>query len=866
MSLSKRTYPKKRLPLTLQRLDALLRERHRQPLWWGDVSLRGEPPKLAWKIKLSFHCMRCGYGTRGSWNAQLGNLLESAGCPACGRIDELTAEFESIFPDYTLQGSCPSGMADVTAIRYVVLNSSGAQSKPLIAASVKQALRRRRIPNAGHFAHQEAIAKTEEAFCRTFPNGSIQYVGEHEPHTTTPGPYFRVQTGDRLLRCSLSDTMRKQRVWSLIQREADDAALDRKWRQEASEYGADILRYKHNGRDQVRIVYRSRGGIERSDPIQRAREVCWGQTSFRKGEKLALACLLLMCPSDDWQTNVRPDFLKVIVNGARVNLELDAYSPTLGIALEHQGPHHYKGSPGYRGVDELSTIQERDRAKVTACAQAGVKLLVIPSGPHRVSDYSDRIASALLEAGVSPSNRPQNKDIEEKWMSLCKNPVLMLQIEIQRRFDAGGHQLVEPSRFDEIWPAEPLIYRCGNCGKESLVTRPRTLLGRSTEQGCGRGKCRTTLTAERRRQRSVAALPDHVPEWARRQLEKHPKTLFCEMGHKTTFWSYEAVVARFSPEGDFRCNHCAGEALGCPADDKRAWRAAAFQQYEAHAREIQGKTGLQPADPFRAPGAVVDGTSESVVRLVCPEGHISEKTLSQWRGLLSNTFLADRSIVPYCCEACAYPLEAGHVSDIGTNRKNTVWHRLAMLRPIHADVEYVGGFDPTGWGQERYWCGRHLPDGHTPHPSFEVSHRDIKKRSQHGPARLRFCYLCGVEHRVIPGYPKTVELLSARMNLVAQRLASQYGVPIGNPTVERIDPDDVVIDTVKTKLRFSCGKPGHAPKSTSADNYFNRAKGSGYCSECIREAKLQNADELFAEKASDGSGSNRLVAPRLLGD
>ena len=77
-------------------------------------------------------------------------------------------------------------------------------------------------------------------------------------------------------------------------------------------------------------------------------------------------------------------------------LQLDGYSPALNLAFEYHGEQHYQPD-SYFNFGDLSKFQrqqERDSRKVQLCAQAGVRLVVVP---FFVKDKHSFVRLALLQ-------------------------------------------------------------------------------------------------------------------------------------------------------------------------------------------------------------------------------------------------------------------------------------------------------------------------------------------------------------------------------------------------------------------------------------------------------------------------------------
>lgn len=73
----------------------------------------------------------------------------------------------------------------------------------------------------------------------------------------------------------------------------------------------------------------------------------------------------------------RPNFLKNPSTGR--NLELDCYNDDLKLAVEYNGPTHYK-YPNFTGQTKaqfLSQLQ-RDKFKIKRCEEVGVHLIIVP--------------------------------------------------------------------------------------------------------------------------------------------------------------------------------------------------------------------------------------------------------------------------------------------------------------------------------------------------------------------------------------------------------------------------------------------------------------------------------------------------------
>src|SRR5680860_680180 len=88
-------------------------------------------------------------------------------------------------------------------------------------------------------------------------------------------------------------------------------------------------------------------------------------------EVLTIRALTAVFPGIQWQERVRPDFLRY-TSGR--NLELDLYHEPFKVAIEVQGPHHYRSVAGLATADKSQQQQDRDTFKRHRCAELGIKL------------------------------------------------------------------------------------------------------------------------------------------------------------------------------------------------------------------------------------------------------------------------------------------------------------------------------------------------------------------------------------------------------------------------------------------------------------------------------------------------------------
>lgn len=131
----------------------------------------------------------------------------------------------------------------------------------------------------------------------------------------------------------------------------------------------DDIKYLFNSEDNIEY------DIEENDETQRT-----------KGEKITCDIMkeLFGVPFP----RKRPNFLKNPNTGR--NLELDCYNEDLKLAVEYNGPTHYK-YPNFTGQTKeqfLSQLQ-RDKFKIKRCEEMGIYLIIVPyTVPHnKIKEY-----------------------------------------------------------------------------------------------------------------------------------------------------------------------------------------------------------------------------------------------------------------------------------------------------------------------------------------------------------------------------------------------------------------------------------------------------------------------------------------------
>jgi len=804
---------------------------HLHPICYGRV--------LHMKDRLPFICASCGAGQEGQWLMQPNNVFIGKGCPCCKSIAGTKARFDSAshLKVYQLHASSSSsGKANVNSVRYTITSPDGFHSNPLMKSSLNCAIRQGRIPGAAEFIRQQETKEIVEKFKDVFyKGGEISYVARDMNHTTTPGPFFCIYTGARMQREPVADSaISIYGLKALIKREIRDRKTHKMWAAEAKKHKATIIRYIHTLGKQVKIKYQSRTGFEKEHTYTRAKETNWGQSGFKKGEKLCQAILLELFPDYDWAWNKRYQFLQY----GSSKLELDGYSKTLNLAFEHQGYQHYE--PNNVFDDTLEEFEERirrDKFKVGQCEIQKITLLIVQPLPLDPAIYLGFIQDELRSLSITFTAGVTVEQAAKHWRKICRNPLEKLQASIISGL--GAHALISPE-LESITAATVITYCCGQCGEMNDAEAQGFTSGKPRHY-CP--KCRGSENGKQRRSKTLAHWSNELSVAVFSRILAKPGGrifLVCQFGHEERISSLDEVLAWH--DGDiYRCPHCKILESGY-REINRTTRSsvASIEQYQSKFEAKIKEAGLVLTDKIFMYSNGKHG--EISAHLKCPKEHYFDIGLAELSKLCSNKFLSDRSVVPHICDVCCYP---GVKPE---SRKGTVFHRLAFLRDYHPLVHYVSEFDFTGKAMEKYWCGERYKISGKPHPHFFIRYQTIGTTDKVEVFRMP-CYVCAVEKgKQLPSSSKTLEMIEGRMLLISEVLATHAGRPPDTPTIALAPREQLIdgrfISTTKTRLSFFCGAPGHPLEVKVADNYFNVNKG-GYCKTCLRTASVKNVNALF---------------------
>gem|GEM_PF-3150912 len=822
-----------------------------------------EPAERQSKRRLSVECLDCGAGQDGSWITYYDNMrLSPQGCPVCKSVGPLVDQFKSAFSDHTLTLCTPeSGPPNPAGLRFTVrpatwaLSEDFAWTMPSIGiAAVRSALRRHRLPNEAVQGRYQDFVELQSEFKRAFPLGTLRFAHRHHPETTSPGPFFSMKTGLRLLRAPLEDTcMSRAAVRKAMLQEDKDSILRAHLLERAKQHMATEVSFewspgKGGG---FLIFYRSRTGFYHLDTRWRAEEKTWGQSGFRRGESLALIVISHLFPAQDWLRTSRPAFL-LRDNGYR--LELDAYSPSQQLALEYHGTHHYK--PRSQSAEDLAAHVaqvQRDAEKRTRCAEASVTLIEMKDRPLAPAAFLSCIQELVGQAGLVPTApNPSLELITSRWNEICANPLEEFQQALLRNL--GDHKLIS-HEIAMVNKDCMVVYRCGHCHERNTAQAKGLVAGR-VRKYCP--LCKDAVKSQQRRAEALSAwvaqgLPRSVID--RMEFDDSNRYLYrCEADHLTILHSCTSALRHVSA-GVFNCPACISARSGVAVN-----HATLFPEY------VKDFSDALAEFKFAVLGSPWYETGQLTARVRCPAGHERLIDRSLLHRIRKNTSLTDMSVVPSACTDCAYP---GVDVTEALKLMGTLHHRLHVLEDMYPEITYLAGFDATGWNRETFSCGRNGPDG-TPHSPFSVSFRNLLRYAKRqGDQHL--CLSCKLEAGTTNHRGKTLADTVSRMEILRATVLA-ITPPHLKPAAVKPPTATLVTEgfggrgefsTTKARIRFTCGVPGHAPMEASYSNYFHRSESRsyGFCPVCVRNAGLTQAP--MPEQVRTATGRLRAITLRI---
>lgn len=832
-----------------------------KPARYGRLRLHpSEPTEYRSKLKLSVECLECGLGRDGGYETYFDNVrMSPQGCSVCKCVDPLIERFQKEFTGYSLQ-LCPvdPGPPNVPGLRFVVrpqnwkLPDDFGWDMPSIGlAAVKKGLREHSLPSGPAHTSYRDFVEIHSTFKDIFRFGTIRFAGDHHPETTSPGPFFEVDTGPRLLRAPIAgECVSRAAVLRAARQETKDATLHDKILAEAKRYEATEVAFEWSAGTGggFYIFYRSRTGFYHLDTRWRAREKAWGQSGFRRGEALALVIISHLFPAKDWRRASRPDFL-LRDNGYK--LELDAFSPQHRLALEYHGAHHY--GPRSQSAEDRSIYAsqvQRDTEKRALCREAKVTMLEMKDRPLSPAEFLSCIQDLVREAGLVPTcATPDLGVIGELWNKICENPLKEFQESILRTL--GPHKLVSPE-LTQVTKGCSVVYKCGHCGEHNTA-QAKGLTEGSVRRYCPR--CKGGVNAEDRRSGMLYSwveqgMPPSVIE--RVEFYDSGTRLYrCEENHTTVLHDFASTL-RHVVDGVFECPMCLNARCGVSP-----LHAVQFSTYSKDFSESLAKLNLT------VQGDLWYKNKELVARVRCPAGH--ERSISRpfLNRILSNSNLTDLSVVPSACPDCAYPgVEfASELKVMGT-----LHHRLEAMKAMYPGIRYIEGFDVGGRKEEKFSCGVRGPDGEL-HPPFSIAFFNLQRYAKLKSDK-HLCLSCEAEAGSTNGRGKSLADVVSRMKIL--RAAVLAVTPVNQRPAEMQPPKATLISepfggrgefsTTKARFRFECGVSGHAPIERSYDSYFH-SRNYGFCPACVKNAGLTDVPR--TQQPRKVAGSLRVIVLRI---
>ncbi len=125
---------------------------------------------------------------------------------------------------------------------------------------------------------------------------------------------------------------------------------------------------------------------------------------------------------------------KWLVNNEGNQMELDGYCPSLRIAFEHQGLHHYSIRYSFtKNKAELKRRKELDKIKIDLCKQRGILLIQIPEVPTITPvDNIKNIIKKACELNHTPLPKKFD-DIKINLLNAYRSPHIRNQLNLMHK-------------------------------------------------------------------------------------------------------------------------------------------------------------------------------------------------------------------------------------------------------------------------------------------------------------------------------------------------------------------------------------------------------------------------------------------------
>jgi hypothetical protein len=119
-----------------------------------------------------------------------------------------------------------------------------------------------------------------------------------------------------------------------------------------------------------------------------------GKATVSRGQRWLQHVLAQLLPDHVPEVNFRkhPDLISPSTGRS---MEVDIWFPTLKLAFEYHGGHHYQASHAWHTSEQLLQQQQRDKEKQEMCERIGITLIIVP---HWWDEDKGSIAALISKA------------------------------------------------------------------------------------------------------------------------------------------------------------------------------------------------------------------------------------------------------------------------------------------------------------------------------------------------------------------------------------------------------------------------------------------------------------------------------------
>lgn len=103
--------------------------------------------------------------------------------------------------------------------------------------------------------------------------------------------------------------------------------------------------------------------------------------------------LNVIVADDTFQDNARPGFLVNPLTTER--LEFDRWYPTAGVAIEFNGPQHYRATEDFPDLDQVRQQQARDLMKAALANEHNISLITVQPPELTIAILIEKVSGLL---------------------------------------------------------------------------------------------------------------------------------------------------------------------------------------------------------------------------------------------------------------------------------------------------------------------------------------------------------------------------------------------------------------------------------------------------------------------------------------